>query len=175
MPKWEPACRLRALRPSVTHGWATPAKIRKKCCFGRGRIWVNIAVRPCLHSSLTHHRNIENKVWEICIFIKECTRSLLKSSLPVNDVSACKCIFVYIHVHLYCGYTTLIVRGYVRISSAHTKPDVLTASKICRCCFVRVSCKIGASDFILGFILVDFLLKVCHHLFCFLINALMEL
>ena len=37
----------------------------------RRRIWVNIAVCPCLYSSLTHHRNIENKVWEIDIFIKK--------------------------------------------------------------------------------------------------------
>ena len=36
----------------------------------RRRSWVNIAVCPCLYSSLTHHRNIENNVWEIQIFIK---------------------------------------------------------------------------------------------------------
>ena len=30
MPVWEPACRLRALRPSVTHCSAA-----KKCCYGR--------------------------------------------------------------------------------------------------------------------------------------------
>ena len=108
MPKWEPACRLRALWPSVTDDWATPAKMRKQCCYGRGRTWVNIAVRPCLHSFLTYnkHHPFENKVWGIYIFIKKCIRSLLKSSLPVNDVSVCKCIFVNEHVLLYCGYTT---------------------------------------------------------------------
>ena len=81
--------------PLVTHGWATQPR------------WVNIAIRPCLHSFLTHnkHHPFENKVWEIYIFIKKCIRSLLKSSLPVNDVSACKCIIVDVHVQLYYEYT----------------------------------------------------------------------
>ena len=39
-------------------------------CYGQEKKWVNIAVCPCLHSSLTHHRNIENKVWET-YFYKE--------------------------------------------------------------------------------------------------------
>ena len=61
--------------PLVTPGWATPAKMRKKCCFGRGRTWVNIAVLPCLHSFLTHkkHYLFENKVREI--YIKKSIRS----------------------------------------------------------------------------------------------------
>ena len=72
MPKWEPACRLRALRHSVSHVWATQAKKRKKCCHGRGRTWANIAVRPCIHSFITHHKHhpFENKMWEI-YFYKE--------------------------------------------------------------------------------------------------------
>ena len=44
------------------------------------RSWVNIAVCPCLRSSLTHHRNInpfENKLWEI-YFYKEVFVRLLK-------------------------------------------------------------------------------------------------
>ena len=56
MPVWEPACRLRALRPSVTHGWATPAKIRNSAAMVKRRTWVNIAVHLCLHSSLTYNR-----------------------------------------------------------------------------------------------------------------------
>ena len=45
------------------------------------RTWVNIAVRPCLHSFLAHnkHHLFENKGWEI--YIKKSIRSLLKSSL----------------------------------------------------------------------------------------------
>ena len=79
--------------PLVTPGWATQAKMRKKYCYGRGRTWVNRAVRPCLHSPLTHnkHHPFENKVWDIYIFIKKCIRSLLKSSLQLIMFS---CIFV---------------------------------------------------------------------------------
>ena len=64
--------------PLVTPGWAIQAKMRKKCCYGRGRTWVNITVRPCLHSFLTYnkHHLFENKVWEI--YITKCIRSLLK-------------------------------------------------------------------------------------------------
>ena len=53
------------------------SKIKQRAMVKR-RSWVNIAVCPCLHSSLAHHRNInplENKVWEIHIFIKKCVRS----------------------------------------------------------------------------------------------------
>ena len=65
---------------------------------------------PSLSPLISHTQQtspFKNKVWKIYIFIKKCIRSLLKSSLPVNDVSACKCIFVYVQVQLYYGYTTL--------------------------------------------------------------------
>ena len=86
--------------------------MRKKCCYGREKNLGQYS-SPSL-SQLTFHTQqtspFENKVWEIYIFIKKCIRSLFKSSLPVNDVSACKCIFVYVHVKLYygCEYTTLV-------------------------------------------------------------------
>ena len=47
-------------------------RCRRSAAMVKRRTWVNIAVCPCLHSSLTHHRNIKNKVWEIYIFIKKC-------------------------------------------------------------------------------------------------------
>ena len=52
--------------------------MRKTYCYGRGRTWVNIAVRPCLHSFLTQnkHHPFENKVWEI--YIKKCIRSFIE-------------------------------------------------------------------------------------------------
>ena len=84
------------LWPLVTSGSATQAKMRKKCCYGRGRTWVNIAVRPCLHSFLIHnkHHPFENKVWEIYIHIKKCIPSLLKSSLSVDYIPVYICIRV---------------------------------------------------------------------------------
>ena len=78
--------------PLVTPGWAIHSKMWKKCCYGQGRTWVNIAVHPCLHSFITHnkHHLFENKVWEI--YIKKCIRSLLKSSLSVDYVPVYICI-----------------------------------------------------------------------------------
>ena len=99
---------IEGFEPLVTPGWATQAKMRKKCCYGRGIIWVNLVVHPCTNSFLTH-RNInpfENKVWEIYIFIKKCIRSLLKSSLQLNMFSH---IFVDVCVQLYYGYTTTVL------------------------------------------------------------------
>ena len=47
----------------VTPGWATQAKER--------RTWVNIAVRPCIHSFLTHP--FEEKGWEIYFYKEVCS------------------------------------------------------------------------------------------------------
>ena len=46
-----------------------------QCAMVKRRSWVNIAVCPCLHPSLTHHRNMktfENKVWEIYFYKEVC-------------------------------------------------------------------------------------------------------
>ena len=95
--------------PSVTHGLATKTKMRKKCCYGWGRTWVNIAVCPPLHSFLTHNKYhpFENKVWEI--YIKKCIRSLLKSFI-IGWLFLH--IFEYVYEQLYVviqqkGYSTL--------------------------------------------------------------------
>ena len=99
MPKLEPASDW-GLWALSDLGWAAQAKMRKKCCYGWGRSWVNIAVRPCLHSFLTHnkHHPFENKVWEIYISIKKCIRSLLKSF--ITDCLF-RCIFLYVYVQYY--------------------------------------------------------------------------
>ena len=62
----------------------------------REKVWVNIAVRPCLHSFLSHnkHHPFENKVWEIYIFIKKSIRSLLKSF-----VISWLCSHVYLYMY----------------------------------------------------------------------------
>ena len=72
------------------------------------RSWVNIAVCPCLHSSLTQHRNInpfENKVWEIHIFIKKRVRSFIE---VVNHLWLCFCICLYMYTlsiqHLFSSW-----------------------------------------------------------------------
>ena len=42
---------------SVTHGWATPAKMRKKCCHGQKYLGQCVAVCPRLPSPLTHNQH----------------------------------------------------------------------------------------------------------------------
>ena len=57
---------------SVTHGWATPAKMKKKCCYGQKNLSQYCSLSPS-PTHLSHTRNInpfENKVWEI-YFYKE--------------------------------------------------------------------------------------------------------
>ena len=61
----------------------------------RRRSWVNIAACPCLHSSVTHHRNIENKVWEIHIFIKKCVCSFIEVR---HYVWLCFCLYLYVSI-----------------------------------------------------------------------------
>ena len=107
MPEWEPACRLRAvalsnlglINPSqdVEEVLSGVLKITQRAMIKR-RNWVNIAVCPCLHPSLTHHRDInpfENKVWEIHIFIKNCVCSFIEV-----------CRLCLIMFPLVCEYTT---------------------------------------------------------------------
>ena len=60
------------------------------------RSWVNIAVCPSFYSSLKHHTNIENKVWEIYIFIKKCVRSFIEvRKLCLIMFPLCICIWLY--------------------------------------------------------------------------------
>ena len=72
--------------------------------------WVNIAVCPCLQSSLTHHRYInpfENKVWAIHIFMKKCVGLFIKFR------HLCLIMFPLIYV---CGYITLEPHNRVQFS-----------------------------------------------------------
>ena len=65
---------------------------------GQENSLVNIAVCPCLHTSLTHKRNInplENKVWEIYIFMKNCVRSFIEVH---HYLWLCSCLYLYLYV-----------------------------------------------------------------------------
>ena len=63
MPKWESACRGLGLQ------WPTVAQPQPRCersaAMVKRRIWANIAVRPCLHSSLTHNRTSPFRKWNV--------------------------------------------------------------------------------------------------------------
>ena len=88
--------------PSVTHCWATPAKMRKKCCYGQKNLGQYVVVCPCLQ--LTSHGQeihpFENKVWEIYFYKEVCSFVHWSSSLLLTMFQQ---IFVYVYV---CGYTT---------------------------------------------------------------------
>ena len=69
------------LRSSVTHGWATPAKMRKKCSYGQknfGSICSSLSPPPTHLSATTNINPFENKVWgiyfykEVCSFVHYC-------------------------------------------------------------------------------------------------------
>ena len=80
------------LGPSVTHGWVTPAKMRKKRCYGRGRTWVQITVclRLQLISHTQLHHSFENKVWDI-YFHKE-----VYSFIGVRKLCLIKSLFIFV-------------------------------------------------------------------------------
>ena len=88
--------------PSVTHGWATPAKMRKKCCYGQKNLGQYVAVCPRFqHISHTQPTSTLSRIkCERYIFIKKCVCSL-KSSLLLTMFPL---IFVYV-----CGYTTSVL------------------------------------------------------------------
>ena len=80
--------------PLVTPGWVTQAKMRKKYRYGRGRTWVNIAVRLCLHSflKLNEHQPFKNMVWEIYFYKEVCSFVCWSRH---DQLIMFPCIFVY--------------------------------------------------------------------------------
>ena len=93
--EWEPAPD-RGLGSSVTHGWATPAKMRKKCCYGREK---NLGQNNSLSPSppqLSHTRNItlSRIKCERYIFCKEVYSFVIEVVITVI-------VFPYIFV---CAY-----------------------------------------------------------------------
>ena len=69
-------------KPSVIYGWATPAKMRRKCCYGQMNLGQYSSLSPSpTHLSPTRNITLSRIKCERYIFIKKCIRSLLKSSL----------------------------------------------------------------------------------------------
>ena len=72
-----------SLRPSVTHGWATPAKM-KKCCYGQenlGSICGSLSLYPIHLSHITNINPFATLSRIKCkwyIFIKKCVRSFIE-------------------------------------------------------------------------------------------------
>ena len=86
--------------PSVTHGWATPAKMRKKCCYGQKNLGQYVAV--CSHLQLTSHTQSTSTLSRIkCeryIFIKKCVCSFIEATIIVDYVSAYICMYMYVAI-----------------------------------------------------------------------------
>ena len=91
MPKWEPAYTLRALWPSVTHGWATPAKDAKEVLLWSreefGSIQQFVPVSTHLSHS-TEHQHLRKQSGRFIYFVKKCIRSFVEVVITVDYVSA---------------------------------------------------------------------------------------
>ena len=87
------------LWPSLTHSWATPVKMRKKCCYGQknfGSICSSLSPSPIHISHITNINPFENKVWEIYFYKEVCLFVHWSSSL-------CLSMFLYIFVYVLCS------------------------------------------------------------------------
>ena len=81
--------------PSVTHGWATPAKMRKKCCYGREKNLGQYSSLSLSPAHLLHTINITlSKIkYERLYFYKEVYSFVHWSSFIIfNYISAYICV-----------------------------------------------------------------------------------
>ena len=99
----ETRCRIESQRqtvgfgPSVTHGWATPAKMWKKCCYGQKNLGQYVAV--CPRFQLTSHTQptltLSRIKCERYIFIKKRVRSFIEVVIIVDYV-----IRLYLYLYM---------------------------------------------------------------------------
>ena len=103
---WGPACRLRALRPSVTHGWATqPRWGRSATMIARRTLGQNNSLSPSpTHLLHTITITLSRIKCERLYFYKEVYSFVHWSSYIMFDYVPQ--IFVYAYVQMYYGYTT---------------------------------------------------------------------
>ena len=81
----------------------TSGRCGRSAAMVKRRTWVNIAVCPCLHSSLTPNRNIKNKVWELYIFVKKCVCSFIEVVIIVDYFSS---LYLYMYT---CSIQHLVI------------------------------------------------------------------
>ena len=104
MPNCEPTCGLWLLGPQGPRVEQPQPRCERSAAMVQRRTWVNIAVCPCLHSSLTYIRTstLSKIEWKRFIFLsRRVFVRLLKLSLSVDYVSAYICAN---------GYTTQTCR-----------------------------------------------------------------
>ena len=94
--------------PSVTHGWATPAKMRTKCYYVQknfGSICSSLSPSPSHFSHTTNINPFENKVWEVYFYKEVC--SFVHWSR--HCVWLCFCIDLY-YVYVYVQYMYVAIQ-----------------------------------------------------------------
>ena len=100
MPAWEPAAD-KGLWALSDPRLSSPARMRKKCCYGQknlGSICSSLSPSPTHLSHTTNINPFENKERERYIFIKKCVRSFIEVDyVIVYYVSAYICICMWLY------------------------------------------------------------------------------
>ena len=106
LPNWEPAADS-GLWALSDPRLSSPARMRKKCCYGQknlGSICSSLSPSPTHLSHTTNINPFENKVWEIYLYKEVC-------SFVHWSLSLCLIMFrIYLYYVYVCGYTTRIVQ-----------------------------------------------------------------
>ena len=102
--------------PSVTHSWATPAKMRKKCCSGQKNLGPYLAVWPRLQLT-SHTQPTSTLSWikcEIYVFIKKCVRSFIEVVIMFDYVP-----HILVFVYVLWVYDTMIYRYFEKLQNKY--------------------------------------------------------
>ena len=150
MPEWEPTAD-RGLWALSDPRLSSPARMRKKCCYGKknfGSICNSLSPSP---THLSHTRNINafgNKVWEVYFLQRSVFIRSLKFVIIVDYVSAYSCImsiqhnakfwfncyymiviikifsiihFIFHHIFFICRWSFFLTQLYIKYSTQLTK------------------------------------------------------
>ena len=97
MPAWESACRRRAWALGDPR-FSSPARMRKKCCYGQknlGSICTSLPPSPTHLSHTTNINPFENKVWEVYFYKKVCSFVLWSRHY------CWLCFHLYLYMYMY--------------------------------------------------------------------------
>ena len=102
--------------PSVTHGWATPAKMRKKCCYGQKNSGQYSSLfLSSTHLSHTRHITLSRIKCERYIFIKKCIRSFIEDRHYVWLCSTYICICMWLYNNCTAWFQKYLVHEDVKM------------------------------------------------------------
>ena len=104
MPNWEPAAD-RGLWALSDPRLSSPARMRKKCCYGQknfGSICSSLSLSLTYLSHTTNINPFENKVWEVYFYKEVCSFVHVKSSI---------CLIIFPLIFVLWVYNTLNFPG----------------------------------------------------------------